>query len=58
MMIRAICEVAPGGKPCSGGAEATVPVTGVVNFEQNEGGPTLISYRVTGLAPGPHGFHV
>ena len=58
MSIRAICTVGPAGKPCSG--EETAPTaTGVIEFEQaTPESPTVITYNVTGLAPGPHGFHV
>jgi len=58
-MVKATCVVGPLGKPCHGGEEAGLRVEGVVNFEQeSEEGPTTISWRVTGLAPGEHGFHV
>ncbi|KAG0453824.1 hypothetical protein HPP92_025128 [Vanilla planifolia] len=33
-------------------------VQGVVNLLQENGGATILKVRVTGLAPGPHGFHL
>ncbi|CAL5357122.1 hypothetical protein CsSME_00046595 [Camellia sinensis var. sinensis] len=33
-------------------------VEGVVTLSQDDGGPTTVNVRVTGLAPGPHGFHL
>lgn len=58
MSIRATCELGPGGKPCHGGVESTQVVTGNVTLEQPEGGQTTITWSVSGLAPGPHGFHM
>jgi len=59
MSIKAVCNVAPNGKACDGAAEGAVPVTGVITFEQEaEESPTTITYRVEGLTPGAHGFHV
>ncbi|KAK7261291.1 hypothetical protein RIF29_27600 [Crotalaria pallida] len=34
------------------------PVEGVVTLTQQENGPTTVNVRVTGLTPGPHGFHL
>jgi len=57
-MVKAVCNVAPMGKKCDGSAESG-EVRGTVSFDQPvEGGETTITYRVTGLAPGSHGFHV
>lgn len=33
-------------------------VEGVVTLTQENEGPTSVSVRITGLAPGPHGFHL
>ncbi|KAK9126572.1 hypothetical protein Scep_015418 [Stephania cephalantha] len=33
-------------------------VEGVVTLSQEDGGPTTVNVRVTGLVPGPHGFHL
>ena len=55
--IKATCVVGPNGKPCEAGA-AEMDVSGTINFEQTDSGPTKVSYEVTGLAPGKHGFHI
>ncbi|KAI8573559.1 hypothetical protein RHMOL_Rhmol01G0286900 [Rhododendron molle] len=33
-------------------------VKGVVTLTQENEGPTTVNVRITGLAPGPHGFHL
>ncbi|XP_051128228.1 superoxide dismutase [Cu-Zn], chloroplastic-like [Andrographis paniculata] len=33
-------------------------VEGVVTLTQNNNGPTTVNVRITGLAPGKHGFHL
>ncbi|XVF69028.1 hypothetical protein PTKIN_Ptkin11bG0048300 [Pterospermum kingtungense] len=33
-------------------------VEGVVTLSQEDDGPTAVNVRVTGLTPGPHGFHL
>ncbi|GAV69945.1 Sod_Cu domain-containing protein [Cephalotus follicularis] len=33
-------------------------VQGVVTLTQDDDGPTTVNARVTGLTPGPHGFHL
>ncbi|XP_028756902.1 superoxide dismutase [Cu-Zn], chloroplastic [Neltuma alba] len=33
-------------------------VEGVVTLTQEDDGPTTVNVRVTGLTPGPHGFHL
>mmetsp|Transcript_4349 Transcript_4349/g.4466 ORF Transcript_4349/g.4466 Transcript_4349/m.4466 type:complete len:168 (+) Transcript_4349:108-611(+) len=56
--IKANCIVGPAGRDCSGDATPT-GVTGSVEFEQpSDTEPTTITYNVTGLTPGLHGFHV
>mmetsp|Transcript_20607 Transcript_20607/g.29574 ORF Transcript_20607/g.29574 Transcript_20607/m.29574 type:complete len:164 (+) Transcript_20607:42-533(+) len=58
MSIKAICEVGPNGRSCDG-SEGSTGVHGIVHFEQDgENGPCVINYRVTGLTPGLHGFHI
>lgn len=55
----AICEVAPNGKPCASTNSSINVVNGTVTFNQEkESTPTTITYRITGLTPGKHGFHV
>ena len=54
--IKALCVVGPNGKPCNGATEAG-KVNGVVSFEDN-GKDCKISYKISGLAPGLHGFHI
>ena len=57
-MVKAVCNVAPNGKKCDGSAESG-EVRGQITFEQeSEDANTTITYRVTGLTPGLHGFHV
>jgi Cu/Zn superoxide dismutase len=56
-MVKAVCNVAAAGKKCDGSPE-TGEVRGTVTLEQQEGGQTTISWRITGLVPGQHGFHI
>ena len=54
----AVCEVAPKGNSCTG-AEPEGDVKGTVKFEQIFGTPPCkITYEITGLSPGLHGFHM
>ena len=55
--IRAVCHVGPNGKPCHGAEESGKSVSGCVHFEDT-GDICHISYHITGLPPGPHGFHI
>ena len=57
--VRATCKVGPNGKPCAGSGAGDC-VTGTVTFEQHSvpGSPCHISYEVTGLTKGLHGFHM
>jgi superoxide dismutase, Cu-Zn family len=58
MYVKATCILGPGGKPCSG-EEPTTVASGLVTLEQEApGGPIRITYEVSGLTPGAHGFHV
>ncbi|XP_024030215.1 superoxide dismutase [Cu-Zn], chloroplastic [Morus notabilis] len=38
--------------------KGTSDVEGVVTLTQQDDGPTTVNVRVTGLTPGPHGFHL
>uniref|UniRef100_A0A6N2KGP7 Superoxide dismutase [Cu-Zn] n=1 Tax=Salix viminalis TaxID=40686 RepID=A0A6N2KGP7_SALVM len=38
--------------------KGTSSVEGVVTLSQEDGGPTTVNVRITGLTPGPHGFHL
>jgi len=69
LLLRAACLVGPGGKPCGSeigqGNESSVEtkevpgpsVSGTVMFE-DDGKECKITYAVTGLSPGKHGFHI
>ena len=55
----ASCATAPGMPSASASLEPTKgnPTAGTVTFEQR-GGRLVVAARVTGLAPGAHGFHI
>jgi len=53
----AVCEVAPKGKPCGGGAE-TSGCTGTIKLTQLSVDACRIEYEIRGLTPGKHGFHI
>jgi Cu/Zn superoxide dismutase len=55
--IKATCQVGPNGKPCNGAPEGQSIVSGVVTFEDN-GNECNITYKISGLVPGSHGFHI
>lgn len=56
--LKALCYVGPKGKPCNGKElQDENKVTGIVSFEDNTK-ECHISYRITGLTPGKHGFHI
>ncbi|XP_059626924.1 superoxide dismutase [Cu-Zn], chloroplastic [Cornus florida] len=38
--------------------KGTSNVEGVVNLIQDDDGPTKVTVKITGLTPGPHGFHL
>eukprot|EP00897_Mesotaenium_endlicherianum_P001175 jgi/Mesen1/11058/ME000099S10501 len=38
--------------------KGTAGVEGVVNLTQEDNGPTKVELKITGLAPGNHGFHL
>ena len=54
--LKAISLVGPHGKPCNG-KDLSQKVSGTVVFEDN-GKITNISYKIAGLTPGMHGFHI
>jgi Cu/Zn superoxide dismutase len=54
--LKAICEVGPNGKPCHGASEGP-RVSGMVTFEDSDK-KCNISYKISGLSPGNHGFHI
>jgi len=55
--IRATCDVAPKGIRCDGKEDET-GVKGVVEFVQTDAETCIISYNITGLTEGKHGFHI
>jgi len=56
--MNATCVVGPNGQPCDP-SQADSKVSGVVNFSQPDpDSPTTISWKVEGLTPGLHGFHI
>ncbi|CAI9289992.1 unnamed protein product [Lactuca saligna] len=38
--------------------KGTSSVEGVVTLTQEDSGPTTVNVKITGLTPGPHGFHL
>eukprot|EP00993_Chasmostoma_nieuportense_P004778 NODE_5429_length_655_cov_120.799242_g5266_i0.p1 GENE.NODE_5429_length_655_cov_120.799242_g5266_i0~~NODE_5429_length_655_cov_120.799242_g5266_i0.p1 ORF type:complete len:166 (+),score=16.79 NODE_5429_length_655_cov_120.799242_g5266_i0:64-561(+) len=56
--VVATCEVMPNGKPCGGGPEEAPTCHGKIELKQVDADNCEISYEITGLAPGKHGFHV
>eukprot|EP00873_Tetraselmis_striata_P024171 jgi/Tetstr1/444435/TSEL_032322.t1 len=57
--IKAVCHVGPKGKPCAGGSIPAGPgCFGTVTFEQVNPDKCMISWDITGMAPGKHGFHI
>jgi Cu/Zn superoxide dismutase len=59
-IVRAACLVGPNGMPCDGGeisAKKQSGVSGTVMFE-DDGNECKITYTVSGLTPGMHGFHI
>lgn len=55
--ILAVCDVAPHGKPCDGSSDNNNTVSGSVRFE-DDGKTCTITYKISGLSPGSHGFHI
>lgn len=56
-ILKAKCVVGPNGKPCNGAEEGKNIVSGIVSFQDN-GDKCNITYKISGLTPGPHGFHI
>jgi len=54
----AVCEVAPQGKACGGGAECAPGCTGTITLTQTSADECVIEYCIKGLTPGKHGFHI
>ncbi|CAN0916492.1 Superoxide dismutase [Cu-Zn], chloroplastic [Linum grandiflorum] len=50
--------VAEAAKKAVAVMKGTSEVEGVVTLTQEDDGPTTVNVRITGLAPGPHGFHL
>lgn len=60
-MHRAFCELTPGGIPITErSSEVENEVHGFVYFTQSDESKSscVIEYRLTGLSPGEHGFHM
>eukprot|EP00670_Eutreptiella_braarudii_P007414 CAMPEP_0174289582 /NCGR_PEP_ID=MMETSP0809-20121228/25546_1 /TAXON_ID=73025 ORGANISM="Eutreptiella gymnastica-like, Strain CCMP1594" /NCGR_SAMPLE_ID=MMETSP0809 /ASSEMBLY_ACC=CAM_ASM_000658 /LENGTH=333 /DNA_ID=CAMNT_0015387617 /DNA_START=57 /DNA_END=1058 /DNA_ORIENTATION=- len=55
--IKAECPIGEAGKACDG-SESKSGVTGMVEFEQKDAETITIKYKIEGLAPGDHGFHI
>ena len=55
--VKATCTVGPEGRSCDGSSRDT-GVSGTVHFVQNSPASCKISWNITGLTPGKHGFHV
>jgi hypothetical protein len=55
--LKALCRVGPRGNPCNTAEPQKTLATGLVSFE-DDGKECKISYSITGLAPGAHGFHI
>lgn len=56
--VRASCSVAPNGKPCDASDESANKAVGTISFVQVGTEPTTITYKVSGLEPGQHAFHI
>jgi len=57
--IKAICSVAPQGRGCDGKEdEKKDGVIGEVIFIQEDANACIITYNITGLTEGKHGFHI
>ena len=55
----ATCKVSPQGKPCPHAtAKDTKPCTGFISLIMLPNDTCEITYRIEGLTPGAHGFHI
>lgn len=54
----AVVAAAAASKKAVAVLKGTSSVEGVVTLSQEGDGPTTVNVRVTGLTPGPHGFHL
>ena len=54
----AICSVSPLGKPCPHATGREKPCSGLISLIMLPDDTCEISYRIEGLSPGAHGFHI
>ena len=55
----AFCNLSPKGLRCDGGSDEGNKTRGFVKFiQESPDSHCIIEYRVTGLKPGHHGFHI
>lgn len=55
--VKATCEIGEAGKACDGSTSSS-GVCGTVSFFQPDPATIEISYKLTGMTPGKHGFHI
>jgi Cu-Zn family superoxide dismutase len=56
--MAATCTVTPAGKPCPHSTGTEKPCSGVITLTMLADNTCAIAYRVEGLTPGLHGFHI
>jgi Cu-Zn family superoxide dismutase len=56
--MKAKCTVQPSGKPCHGDDTGNIVLGEITMEQESEAANCTITYRVTGLTPGLHGFHI
>ena len=56
--IRAICNLGANGNKCDGTNDEGKVCGEVILEQENINSETIISYKITGLTPGKHGFHI
>ena len=55
----AFCDLSPKGRRCDGSSDEGNKTRGFVKFiQESPDSHCIIEYRVTGLKPGHHGFHI